>query len=52
MAQFVGLRAVFAVMAVVMLALPIVMTLVTDDGMDATERDAYNHDGRRATALE
>ena len=40
LAQVLGLRAVFAVMAVVTLALIVGMTRVTDDAMDQAERDA------------
>ena len=40
LAQAFGLRAVFAVMAVVALALLAGMTVVTDDRLDAAERDA------------
>jgi MFS family permease len=40
LAQFLGLRAVFVIMTLLTLALVAGMTMVTDEGMDAAERDA------------
>ncbi|MGH3450235.1 MAG: MFS transporter, partial [Haloechinothrix sp.] len=40
LAQFLGLRAVFVIMAVLTLSLLAGMTMVTNDGMNAAERDA------------
>jgi predicted MFS family arabinose efflux permease len=40
LAQALGLRAVFALMAVLTLALCLGMAIVTDSRMDAAERDA------------
>jgi len=40
LAQFLGLRAVFAIMAILTLALLAGMTIVTNDRMNAAERDA------------
>lgn len=40
LAEFLGLRAVFVIMALLTLALVAGMRMVTDEGMDAAERDA------------
>lgn len=40
LAEFLGLRAVFGIMALLTLALVAGMRMVTDEGMDAAERDA------------
>jgi len=40
LAELLGLRAVFGIMALIMLALPAGMLIVTDARMDAAERDA------------
>jgi MFS family permease len=51
LAQWLGLRAVFAIMAVLTLALVAGMTKVTDAAMDAAERDAdHSEPDRRSPA--
>ena len=40
LAQFLGLRAVFAIMSLLMLAVLAGLLIVTDDAMDAAERGA------------
>jgi MFS family permease len=46
LAQTLGLRAVFAIMGVMTLTLLAAMRTVTDDAMDAAERDAHDAHGR------
>ncbi|GIG86820.1 MFS transporter [Plantactinospora endophytica] len=52
LAQFLGLRAVFALMALVQLGLLAGMAVVTDDRMDAAERDADQPGGTRRPMTE